>query len=50
LGRIIEELTLEKAKSLGISRRTYFDWKKKIREGKSIKLKKKTSEKIMVTS
>lgn len=48
LRRIIEELTLEKAELLDIPRRTYFDWKKKIREEKRIKLKKKISEKIMM--
>jgi len=41
LCRMIERLTLDKAKQLGISRRTYFDWKKKIKEGKSIILKNK---------
>ena len=41
LYRIIEELTLEKAEFVGISRRTYFDWKKKVRERKSIVLKNK---------
>ena len=39
--RIIEELTLEKAVQLGIPRRTYFDWKRKIREGMPIVLKNK---------
>lgn len=39
--RIIENLTEEKARELGISRRTYFDWKKKIREGKQIIFKDK---------
>ena len=38
---MIKKVTLEKAKSLGIPRRTYFDWKKKIRERKSIVLKNK---------
>lgn len=44
LYRIIEKLTLYKAEQLGIPRRTFFDWKKKIREGKRIKLKKKITE------
>lgn len=39
--RIIDDLTEEKARELGMPRRTYFDWKKKLREGKPIKLKKK---------
>ena len=42
--RIIEELTEEKARELEISRRTYFDWKMKLREGKSIHLKNKMLE------
>ena len=41
LCRIIERLTLDKAKQFGIPRRTYFDWKKKIKEGKEIILKNK---------
>ncbi len=45
--RIIESLTEEKARELGISRRTYFAWKKKIRQGKSIKLKDKMIEKLL---
>jgi transposase-like protein len=32
-------MTEEKARELGISRRTYFDWKRKLREGKQIILK-----------
>lgn len=44
LYRIIEGLTLEKAKSLGISRSTYFLWKRKVREGKQMKLKYRTVE------
>ncbi len=44
--RIIENLTEEKARELRISRRTLFDWKKKIREGKSVKLKNSTKTKI----
>ncbi|MEM2160932.1 MAG: hypothetical protein QXN55_08270, partial [Candidatus Nitrosotenuis sp.] len=38
--RIIENLTEEKARELGIPRRTYFDWKMKLREGKPLKLKR----------
>ena len=41
LHRIINNLTEEKARELGISRRTYFDWKKKIRERKPVVLKNK---------
>lgn len=37
--RFIENLTEEKARELGIPRRTFFDWKKKLRENKQIKLK-----------
>ena len=37
--RIIEKLTEEKARELGISRRTLFYWRQKIREGKEIVLK-----------
>jgi len=37
---------LERAKSLGIPRRTYFDWKKKIREGMPINLKSKLMIKL----
>jgi hypothetical protein len=40
LREIIEKLTLEKALEIGISRRTYFVWKKKIKENKPIRLKK----------
>jgi len=40
--RIIESLTEEKARELGISRRTYFDWKKKIKDGKTTRLKIKS--------
>ena len=46
LHRIIEKLTLEKAESLNISRRTYFDWKNKIRERKLIILKNKLMIKL----
>ena len=38
---MIERLTLGKAESLGIPRRTYFDWKKKRSERKLIILKNK---------
>jgi len=48
LHRIIERLTLEKAKLLDIPRRTYFDWKKKIREGKSISLKNKLKTMVLI--
>jgi len=48
LREIIEKLTLDKALKIGISRRTYFDWKKKILESEPIKLKTKTLEKIML--
>ena len=41
LYRIIEKLTLERVEQLGIPRRTYFDWRKKIREGKPVILKTK---------
>jgi hypothetical protein len=44
LRRIAENLTLEKALRIGISRRVYFDWKKKIREGKSLVFKNKSAE------
>lgn len=50
LRKIIEKLTLKISLELGIPRRTYFDWKKKIKEGKQIKLKKKISKKILVTA
>jgi len=36
---IIEILTEEKARQLGIPRRTYFDWKKKLRNDTALKLK-----------
>jgi hypothetical protein len=39
-------MTEEKAIELGIPRRTYFDWKKKIREDKLLKLKKKLVDKL----
>lgn len=44
--RFIENLTEEKARQIGIPRRTFFDWKKKLREGKPIKLKTFLLEKI----
>jgi len=46
LRKIIGELTLVKAKQLDIPRRTYFDWKKKIREGMPIILKNKLMIKL----
>ncbi len=45
--RIIENLTLERARQLGIPRRTYFDWKMKIREGKKIIVKKTAYVKLL---
>lgn len=36
----MDNLTLEKALEIGISRRTYFDWKKKIKNTCAIHLKK----------
>ena len=44
---IIESLTLEKALDLGISRRTYFNLQKKIKENKTIKLKNKTISRFL---
>jgi hypothetical protein len=44
--RFVENLTLRKALEIGVSRRTYFDWKKKNREGKEINLKNKLKEKL----
>ena len=41
LCRIIKDLTLGRSLELGISRKTYFDWKKKFNEGKQIILKNK---------
>ena len=41
LRKIIDNLTEEKAKELGISRRALFYWRQKIREGKQIILKNK---------
>lgn len=46
LREIIRNLTLEKALDKNISRRTYFDWKKKISEDKSLKLKNSTMSKL----
>jgi len=48
--RIIENLTEEKARELGIARRTYFDWKKKLRENKPIKWKNKLLLKLQTIS
>jgi len=39
--RVIENLTEEKARKLGMSRRTLFYWRRKIRENESIILKNK---------
>ena len=50
LRKIIENHTLKKVLEIGISRRTFFYLKKKIKEGKQIKLKKKISKKILVTA
>jgi hypothetical protein len=47
LRRIIESLTEEKAKELGISRRALFYWKKKIKEGGEILLKNKLSIRLV---
>ena len=44
--RIINNLTEENARQLWIPRRTYFDWKKKIREDKWIILKDKLKGKL----
>lgn len=46
LREIIRNLTLEKALDKNISRRTYFDWKKKSMAVQSIKLKTKMFMKI----
>jgi len=35
-------LTEEKARELGIPRRTYFDWKRKLGDTKTLKLKKQS--------
>jgi len=45
--RIIENLTEEKARESGISRRTYFDWKKKVRMNKSMNLKTNLKTKLV---
>ncbi len=47
LRRIIENMTEEKARELGISRRSLFYWKQKIRDGKLLGLKKNIIEKIL---
>jgi len=47
LRRIIENLTEEKARELGISRRTYFSLKKKIKNKQQIILKNKILTKIL---
>lgn len=46
--RIIENLTEEEAKQLGIPRRTYFDWRKKIREDNHISFKIRTLERLLI--
>jgi hypothetical protein len=48
--RFLESLTEEKVRELGISRRTFFDWKKKLRGGKPIKMKKKHVSRIFQIS
>ncbi|NDB89036.1 MAG: hypothetical protein EB164_09045, partial [Thaumarchaeota archaeon] len=47
--RFIEDLTEEKARELGIARRTYFDWKRKLKESKPINLKNMILRKIIFT-
>ncbi|MGI0046644.1 MAG: hypothetical protein ACREBB_05590 [Nitrosotalea sp.] len=44
---IIESLTLEQALEIGISRRTFFDWKWKIKNGISFTVKKRTLRKLL---
>lgn len=44
--RFIENLTEEKTTELGISRSTYFLWRRKIREDKPIKLKENIKLKL----
>lgn len=46
LREIIENLTLEKALEIGISRRTFFYLKKRLKSEKSIKLKEKILQKL----
>lgn len=43
---MIENLTEEKARELKIPRRTYYDWKMKIKGNIPIKLKKKLESKL----
>ncbi|MGI0047736.1 MAG: hypothetical protein ACREBB_11205 [Nitrosotalea sp.] len=45
--KIIESLTLEQALEIGISRRTFFDWKMKIRNNVSFTVKKRTLRKLL---
>ena len=45
--RFVEGLTLKKALESGIPRRTYFDWKKKSKEGKEIVLKNKMNKNFL---
>ncbi len=44
---IIESLTLEQALDLRILRRTFFDWKQKIRNNVSFTIKKGTLKKLL---
>lgn len=46
LREIIENLTLEKALEIGISRREFYYLKKKIKENDAIQIKIKTLEKL----
>ena len=48
LYRIIEGLTLEKAKSLDIPKRTFYDWNKKIKEEIPLNLKNKLMIKLFL--
>jgi len=49
LRRIIKNLTEEKARELGISRRTLFYWKQKIKERKQLVLKNKIKMKLFIS-
>lgn len=44
--RMIENLTEEQARRLGISRRTYFNWKRKIKQNITFKIKDKLMKKL----
>jgi len=48
--KMIEGVTLEKALDLGISRRAYFDWKKKIKNNISFTVKKRTLIRLYLKS